>query len=1073
MRELAPTTTTNANPSPSSSSFRHWFTGHGGRPSSFSSSSRQSTAQSTMAAPATAVQPQARPFRSTTSSKLSAFASAFGFGSRSSSKGHRGDRAQYDPQRDIQSDPAPHYQLDHDPFGPARLRTTLSPSPAQPLPLPSLQLPQAASSSSSRPEFPRSKSDVGSPRQYELPSLPLPSPPASDVGGASSSHGLFYRKRNDSATNRGKSAALLPVGNGNSAAESSKRGSWHKRQRSSIDMQLPQLARSPRTSDDFSSILDAVANAGLKPLPSTPPLLPTSPDAAMAPGQASASRSTAHHRQRTTSARAPPAAPLPSPPVVQRTRSHTTSEGSKKRAGAPITTSPNTLRKLLPTLPPTSSLPPTPPQLQQDHNYRRNDDRPSSSPTAASPNGQGLLGQPRTGAMRPSTSQGTGLSVQTMQPRLERALSPITPSPTSAMASATHGLSPRVSSSESSSLLFAAVPDSDRSEASSVVSSGAERRRKQMERPSTSTGIGSPTSKESALARALFSDDTATPRGSISMSIASSDLPPFSAYSVQSRRTSNASTVHAHVLRKSTSQTFDGRQRVDSNATTVTVRSTVWVGGANANRSDLSPPSKLVRKQRSLHSVAIPPVPRQAVPQPPTPEPSADFPAQRIGTSPPGPSLLSSWSLKRRSSSRAGDPPESAFLSLTSPVTSPKDEAVPGLQHVGSLKSLRDMPRRPSVTSPIRPSTPQSTFFDDTDSTHRASISLTNEVASPKSRRGSVNARRASDIAQYIIPPEELASSWGSTVASTSTLNNDAAAKAGDSSLAPSDSSTRVPASSSKSMPSSPTRRTINHGSSSTPPSRAVSFVGSKRPDELLVLSSPVGFGGGLALAPMPPRKPQSHSAGRARGGSLLGEASRSAGLQAPPRGSRRPSLIASSIRSDSALRSITSSSTLRGTSAAALDLMTTRARPISKASSGSGASSSDAFMSPTSASSSGPPPVGRKRSILKKPSFLDFENDDADDATSSRRVAAQRKRAKPIQVQLTPPPQTPPPAPPAKQKTASTNPADLEDMTDSFLDLGRMSFETSHTSSSTEDPAADGISFDQETTAEFLKWGR
>lgn len=648
-------------------------------------------------------------------------------------------------------------------------------------------------------------------------------------------------------------------------------------------------------------------------------------------------------------------------------------------------------------------------------------------------------------------------------------------------------MSPGPASSESSSLLFAAVPDSDRSEASSVVNQGPGARRNQYNRPSTSTGVGDSAVKENhaALTRALFNDDSSLSRGSVSMSLASTstEFPSaVSSYSLHSHRPSNASTLQG--LRKSTSQSqlppIDSRQRVDSNATTVTVRSTVWVGSTNANRSD--GPTKLIRKQRSLHNVAIPPVPRQAVPQPPTPgalrspplfclvivsagEPSTDLVC--IGTSPTGTSLLSSWSLKRRSGSRGGEPPESTFLSLGSAGAATKDENSSPLQHVGSVKSAKGQDRWPGVTSPARPGTPQSTFFDDTDSLH------SHEVGSPRSRRTSITARRLSDIVQYIIPPDELASSWGAASASASALQTDSDAKEGESSSTPSDSSTRVPAAAaSKSMPSSPTRRETTKGSSaSMPPSRTGSFVGGKRPDELLVLTSPVGFGGGLALAPMPPRKPQSLSVGRVRGGSLLGEASRSAGLQPPPRGSRHPSLAPSSVRSDSALRSLANNHALRGTSPAALDLMTTQSHRISKASSGSGASSSDAF-SPTSAASL-PPAVGRNRSILKKPSFLDF--DEADDRRA-RGGAGQRVRTKPVQVQLTPPPPSPTP-PPSKPKSASTSGrsvvADTEDVPDSFLDLGRMSFETSQTSG-TEDTGVDVLSASEhDHSSEYLKWGR
>lgn len=221
----------------SSLSFRHWF-GHGARPSSTSSSSRYSTAAavSSMAAPATASPPSQRQYRSTTSSKLSAFASAFGFGSRSSSKSRRTEGpAPYDPH----SDPTQLYSLEHDPFSPKA--TSFSP-PSQFLPLPPRSSPPRSSPPRpSRPDLPRSKSDVGA-----VPPLPSSSPPASPSDGlpSSSSHGIFHRKRNDSSTKRGNSAAVLPVGNGNAASASdANRGSWHARHRSSIDMQLPQLAR--------------------------------------------------------------------------------------------------------------------------------------------------------------------------------------------------------------------------------------------------------------------------------------------------------------------------------------------------------------------------------------------------------------------------------------------------------------------------------------------------------------------------------------------------------------------------------------------------------------------------------------------------------------------------------------------------------------------------------------------------------------------------------------------------------------------------------------------------------------
>lgn len=101
------------------------------------------------------------------------------------------------------------------------------------------------------------------------------------------------------------------------------------------------------------------------------------------------------------------------------------------------------------------------------------------------------------------------------------------------------------------------------------------------------------------------------------------------------------------------------------------------------------------------------------------------------------------------------------------------------------------------------------------------------------------------------------------------------------------------------------------------------------------------------------------------------------------------------------------------------------------------------------------------------------MENDDGD-ATGVRSAAGQRIRAKAVKVQLTPPPPLTPPA----AKSTPTAPTrrtlvDHEDMTDSFLDLGRMSFETTRTASSVDDPTADGVSLDQETSPEYLHWGR
>ncbi|EJD51966.1 hypothetical protein AURDEDRAFT_111510 [Auricularia subglabra TFB-10046 SS5] len=1023
-----------------------------------------------MAAPATAHSP--RPLK--TSSKLSAaFANAFGFGSRAAKHGKQFGH-------DGRGDPIPQYSLEDDPFA-QRYKHSVSPPPALGSSDSALVV---GAPSVGRPEFPRSKSDSGQRRERELerelPALPL-TPHTATEGAGGSTGNMFQRKRMDSSQYRGKAPSqLLPVGvaHNEPAKKEQARGSWHARSRSSIDMQLPKLARSPRTSDDFSSILDAVANVGTsaRPLPSpasdlnnNSSPLPVGPHASNISPSASARARTASTAAPPPARPIPPSSPLPSPPTsppqVTRARSQTVGETSKKRPGGPLPTSPNTLRKLLPTLPPTQSLPPIPVMKAQQSQL----DRPQSSPTNHHPNGNGLLGQPRihpAAVGRPSTAQ--GLSVATASqtsPQRERALSPVMPSPTSGLPdanlqrsmsgrSASPGLSPRVSSSESSSLLFAAVPDSDRSESSSVSSNPAVRRVKSPVRPATSDNSYSfpGSGKENHSFARLFSDDASTPRGSISVID-------------HSRRTSNASTVHAqlqqhsqtplppHPLRKSTSQSYlpgATRHRVDSSTSSalsaVTIKSSVWAG-SSSQRPDAP---KLIRKQRSLHNVAIPPVPRQVVPQPPTP-----------GTSPTnGPSLLSSWSLKRRSGSRARDV-DAGLLTLVPSRERERerdDDAPIQLQHVTSVKSARDKAnRRPSVTSAGRPPSPAiSTFFDDSESAHRSSAS--HEVSSPKSRRGSgINIRRGSDIIQHIVPPEELASSWGTASASVT----DVEAKLGDSSSAPSDSSSRLP---SKSMPSSPTRRSrtgqLEAGSNSMPPSRAVSLIGQSRPDDLQLLSTPVGFGGGLALAPMPPRKQQSQSFGRSRGGSLLGEASRQGllnSLPPPPRGSRRPSLIASSVRSDSALRSHTGG--VRGNAA----LLSAKSRPMSKASTASGGSS----IEPATPSGSGPPPVSRKRSILKKPSFLDFENDDAEE------FALQRAK------QLTPPPLTPtqatpsPPAaiptPVARQKPPPLPASRYED--NSFLDLGRMSFETSVSSS--DDAGPDTISIDQESSSDFRNWGR
>lgn len=99
------------------------------------------------------------------------------------------------------------------------------------------------------------------------------------------------------------------------------------------------------------------------------------------------------------------------------------------------------------------------------------------------------------------------------------------------------------------------------------------------------------------------------------------------------------------------------------------------------------------------------------------------------------------------------------------------------------------------------------------------------------------------------------------------------------------------------------------------------------------------------------------------------------------------------------------------------------------------------------------------------------MENDDADTMSSTR----VRRRAKPAVVQLTPPLPTPPVT---KQKTSATSTPTAttarEDLSDSFLDLGRMSFETMQTGT-TDDTGADREShlLDLDVSSEYLNWGR
>jgi hypothetical protein len=248
--------------------------------------------------------------------------------------------------------------------------------------------------------------------------------------------------------------------------------------------------------------------------------------------------------------------------------------------------------------------------------------------------------------------------------------------------------------------------------------------------------------------------------------------------------------------------------------------------------------------------------------------------------------------------------------------------------------------RQPS--SSTRPTSPaMSTFFDDTDSIGSATFSQDLSLSPTQQTR----KRRPSDFVQYIVPPDEVVSGW----APTPSLAHDASS---DSSSAP---TRRIP---SKSMPSSPTV---------TKPSRNIFKDENEGPE--LVLSSPVGFGGGLALIPMPPRRPQSHSAGRARGGSILSDTS-----DAPSTTTRRPSIAGLSVRSDSALRN--------AGSADALHRSHTRAAKPSTASTEVDGVFPTFPISPTIGRAPSNPTtvdIARKRSILKKPSFLDMEYDDSE----------------------------------------------------------------------------------------------
>ncbi|KAH7106942.1 hypothetical protein BKA62DRAFT_222636 [Auriculariales sp. MPI-PUGE-AT-0066] len=960
------------------------------------------------------------------------------------------------------------YAPEHDPFVAQRHKPS-SPRMSRQTPVVTLSGAQSPSSSSRQDSnhFPR------------IEDTP-PQPPSS----ASLS---IFRKRTESARSTVSkaattaSSALLPIGSSSTAPHDSKRGSWHSRSRSSVtsvDMQLPPRLRSPRASDEFSSsILDAVANIGnsivsrelgLRPA-AGPSMTSSSPDIASLASSSHHHASQKSQRPRTSGSTPNPLSAFPAPPPtlpapprpttspgsttqVSRARSYTTGASDARRTPK----SPNTLRKLLPSTPPTHSLPPTPLP-------------PLPIPAVAD---------------RSSQSSAGSTSAYAIAPAQLRALSPIMPSPTTASRLASpkaRGSSSRVSSGESSSLLFANVGESDRSESGSA---------RGQRRSSTLAATGDlPSPRPSP--RGFMTQTPPHVRESVASDMGPSILPhhSFTAATQTLRKATSQSQL------ASTSNGRSGKHKPDSSTgSATTIKAAVMALGATPARA-LDSGANLLRKQRSMHSVtsvasvAIPPIPRQAVPQP--------------ESSPPGPqNLLHSFSLRRLSSGPAHSKHKNdSDVSISGVASSSAGDA--------KRSSPEDVPRAQRArqasshtsgggSQSTRPTSPAvSTFFDDTDSvtgsafSHDASLGGTG-----RSRRGSQPmTRRPSDFRQHIIPPEEFVSNWPGPAGHSGDSDSSAPPSSG--------AGKRIP---SKSMPNSPT----------VP--RSATTLGSPRDESLeMVLSSPVGFGGGLALVPMPPPRrdqSQSRSAGRARGTSFLAEAAGENGRMAR----QRPSISALSTRSDTGhgLRSVGSANALRSTSEAAFvgrprtgDLGTynrgtaktspvssephprtadinvrarlgesgVRSRSSSKASPISPvsedtvaplASSSAARTAPNSTD------LARKRSILKKPSFLDMDPDEAAShraASPRTRRVSHRERERDSAYSGTlvasaslsrtssaasstprPPPMSPVPIPmgldtdmhfPAPPPAAPYAPQHADEFaSDSFLDFGRMSMD-------------------------------
>ena len=354
---------------------------------------------------------------------------------------------------------------------------------------------------------------------------------------------------------------------------------------------VPLSLRSSHASDDFSSMLDAVTSMGSPTFnPAAGPSLSSSnPDIA----SMSASRQHGHlkvQRPRTSGSTPTPlsAFHLPTPPAQKAPSSNAVSAPastpvSRSQSYTPTSTttadsrrtpkSPNTLRRLLPTTPPTHSLPPTPyiPQGAQSAERSFRD------------------------------SAGSGVASSTSHAG-SRALSPITSSPTGASllpnTGADGGRSSKVSSTESASLLFAVASPHESDE-------GSLHEPRRRANQSSARDLPSP--------RAFGSQPY--PHGHLRESVAS-DLGP----AVQPSNSLFAAV--AHPLRKATSQSqlsgpsLGNRHRADnSTGSTATIKSAVIALGQTPARA-LDSGVKLVRKQRSMHNVAIPPVPRQVVPQP-------------------------------------------------------------------------------------------------------------------------------------------------------------------------------------------------------------------------------------------------------------------------------------------------------------------------------------------------------------------------------------------------------------------------------------------------------------------------